>query len=242
MEGGSEENKTSFIKHVFNFDEDTKSELSNLVQYSILALIPVILLNKLIQKYVPEADDEKGSLEITGEIFLQVLVMFTGLFFIHRIITYVPTYSGVSYPELSFIYIVLGTLLIVLSLQTKLGEKVSILVDRILELWDGHKSDDKGKQKSSGSVKVKQPISGSSNASSYNQQAISQAMYTDGTSLQQLPSLPVQEQSPNFNKMYKNDSTPLVNANTPGQGDMYGGFNEPMPANMALGTGAFNTW
>jgi hypothetical protein len=45
-----------------------------------------------------------------------------------------------------------------MSLQTRLGEKVSILVDRIVELWDG-KSDNK-KKNGKNAVKVSQPIAG----------------------------------------------------------------------------------
>jgi hypothetical protein len=48
----SKSNKPSFFKHVFNFDKDTKADLLNIVQYSSLAIIPVIGLNKLMQKYI----------------------------------------------------------------------------------------------------------------------------------------------------------------------------------------------
>jgi len=47
-----------------------------------------------------------------------------------------------------------------MSLQTKLGEKVSILADRVMELWDGTSSDKKKKAGKNGAVKVSQPISG----------------------------------------------------------------------------------
>ena len=99
MESLDELSKTSsgkpgFFKHVFNFDEDSKAEMLNLVQYVVLALVPVIILNKLMQRYVPEADDEKSSLEITAEVLAQVLFMFFGILLINRIVTYVPTYSG----------------------------------------------------------------------------------------------------------------------------------------------------
>jgi hypothetical protein len=93
--------KPGFFKHVFNFDEDSKAEMLNLIQYIVLALIPVIILNKLMQKYVPEADDEKGSLEITAEVLAQVLFMFFGILLINRIVTYLPTYSGEKYPDFS---------------------------------------------------------------------------------------------------------------------------------------------
>ena len=157
MDSSDDSNK-SFFKHVFNFDDDSKSEMLNIIQYALIAIIPIVILNKSIGKYVPEADDKKGSLEISAEIVIQVIVTFMGLFIIHRIITFIPTYSGAKYPEYHVIFNILAILMIAMSLQTKLGEKVSILVDRVMELWDG-KSDNK-KKNGKNAVKVTQPISG----------------------------------------------------------------------------------
>ena len=89
---------TGFFKHVFQLDDDSKGDLLNIVQYSTLSIVPIVLVNKLMQKYVPEANDEKGSLEIVAEVFFQILGMFISLFFIHRIVTFAPTYSGIKYP------------------------------------------------------------------------------------------------------------------------------------------------
>ena len=75
----SSDDTKSFFKHVFNFDDDTKGEILNILQYSLIAIIPVIILNKTMQKYVPEADDKKNSLEITAEVVIQIIVMFIGL-------------------------------------------------------------------------------------------------------------------------------------------------------------------
>jgi len=150
--------KPGFFKHVFNFNDDSKSEMMNIVQYAILALIPVILMNKAMQKFVPEADEEKKSIELLAEIIGQVTIMFLGILIIHRMITFIPTYSGEKYVDFSVTNIILAMLVIVLSLQTKLGEKVSIIVDRLMELWEGPKDQKKGK-KGQGNVKVSQPIS-----------------------------------------------------------------------------------
>ena len=62
-----------FFKYVFNFDEDSKGEMINLVQYSVLAIIPVVILNKLIQRFIPEADTEKSSVELLAEILIQLI-------------------------------------------------------------------------------------------------------------------------------------------------------------------------
>jgi hypothetical protein len=128
--GGSKE---GFIGHVFNFDEDSKMEMMNIVQYTLIGVFPVVLLNKTMQKYVPEADDEKGSAELLAEITIQLITMFIGILLTHRIITFVPTYSTVKYEKISIVQIVLAVLMITLSLQTKLGEKISILFDRVSE-------------------------------------------------------------------------------------------------------------
>ena len=219
--------KHSFFKHVFNFDEQSKAEMLNIVQYAVLALIPVVILNKIMQRYVPEADDEKGSIEISAEILAQVIAMFLVMLIIHRIITFVPTYSGEKYAEFNLTHIILAMLVIILSLQTKLGEKVSILVDRLIELWEGPKDTKKGKGK--GNVKVSQPIS-------QNQLAINQSINSMGsTSISSLP--PVQtQQLPDYNQMYQQDSTPLVGASTPGMESMDN--MEPVAANFG-GMGSF---
>ena len=221
--------KHSFFKHVFNFDEQSKAEMLNIVQYAVLALIPVVILNKIMQRYVPEADDEKGSIEISAEILAQVIAMFLVMLIIHRIITFVPTYSGEKYAEFNLTHIILAMLVIILSLQTKLGEKVSILVDRLIELWEGPKDTKKGKGK--GNVKVSQPIS-------QNQTAMNQSLNSMGsTSISALPqSQPTMtQQIPNYDQMYQQDSTPLVGAASPGTESF-----EPMAAN-AGGGGAFGS-
>jgi len=159
LTGGAQK---GFIKHVFSFEDEDKGEMMNIVQYALIAVVPVILLNKTMQRYVPEADDEKSSLEIAAEILLQIFVMFLGMHVINRIVVYFPTYGGAKYPDFSVINIILSVLVIVLSLQTKLGEKVSILFDRISHLWDGTSGDNdaaKKKKGGNGGVKVSQPIS-----------------------------------------------------------------------------------
>jgi hypothetical protein len=229
MESLDELSKTSsgkpgFFKHVFNFDEASKAEMLNIVQYGVLALIPVVILNKLMQRYVPEADDEKGSIEITAEVLAQIIAMFLVMLIIHRIVTFVPTYSGEKYVDFSITNIILAMLVVILSLQTKLGEKVSILVDRLTELWDGPKKGKKGQ----GSVKVSQPIS-------QNQSAMNQSLSSMGsTSISALPPAQTQ-QLPDYNQMYQQDSTPLVGAATPGTETF-----EPMAA-KAGGGGAFGS-
>ena len=130
-------NKKSFISHVFSTTEEGKAEVLNIAQYATLGVFPIVLLNKLIQRFIPEADSDKSTLELLVEIFLQIIIMFCGMVLIHRTISYFPTYSGFKYENLTLTNVVLAFLVIVLSIQTKLGIKVNILTDRALEMWNG---------------------------------------------------------------------------------------------------------
>lgn len=212
--------KTGFFKHVFNFDDESKADMLNIIQYAVLAILPLVLFNKSLQKLVPEADEEKHSIELSMEVIAQVIVVFLGILIIHRIITFIPTYSGAKYVDFNVTNIVLAVLLILLSLQTKLGEKISILADRVVDLWNGNNNDKKKKKKKNTQQQQQ----------TQNEQAISQSL--DST---QIHSLPVQNQ-PNFNQMYQIDNTPLVGASTPGSDMMM----EPMAAN-AMGGSPFGS-
>jgi hypothetical protein len=243
------ETKKNFFSHVFQFDKETKCEISNLLQYSLLSILPVVLLNKTIGRYVPEADEKKGSLEIAAEIILQIVATFLGLYLIHRIVTYLPTYSEEKYPEFHVEYVVLAILMIMLSLQTRLGEKVSILSERLVELWEGkmgEKLQSKDKKKGGGGggngsntnvVVVKPPMT---------HPAVTQSLY-EGTSISSLPTNDMQygnenslspQSTPNYNSMYRQDTTPLVGAASPGQTQEQ---FEPVAASEFLG-GLGNAW
>lgn len=166
--------KKSFLSHVFSMAEESNAEILNAIQYSVLGVVPVVMLNKSIQRFIPEADPEKSSVEVLAEIIIQLIVMFVGIILIHRIITYVPTYSGFKYENLNLTNVVLAFLIIVLSIQTKLGLKVNIMVDRIMELWNGPSTNEK-KEGMKNNVKVSKPVS---------QHAPSQADYLDNTNIQ----------------------------------------------------------
>jgi len=225
-DGGSKSTK-SFIKHVFNFEDEGKAEFLNTIQYALLSIIPIVILNKAMQKFVPEADDQKGSLEILAEVLAQIIILFIGLVFINRIITYVPTYSGIKYPENSVIFIIGATLMIILSLQTKLGDKVSIIVERVTNLWEGKTEDDKKKKKkggqANGTIKVSQPIS--QNPIQMSGQMMMRDAYSDGTAINSLPAQqPAQESGPQNN---------LVSGGRSGMEEPM--MSGPMAANEALG-------
>ena len=223
-------NGPSFFQHVFNFSEEGKGELINIMQYSLLSILPIVVLNKCIQKFIPEIDDTKGSAEVLAEIIFQLLAMFVGIVLINRMITFVPTYSGIKYSEINLITIVLAFMMIVLSLQTKLGEKANLLVSRVIDLWDGTGTQTK-KPKSNTQGAVNVPVHQPSQADNLSASAI--GILPQGppglpNTLATQPTAPVQQQpQQSFQGFYEGPNTPLVDA------------TEPMAAN-AMPTDAFS--
>ncbi len=247
-------NADSFFKTVFNFDEDGKAEMMNILQYLVLAIIPCVVILKTIKFVIPEEDDSKGSLEILAEIIAQLALM---IFLIHFSDRLLDSYQHIAVLNIllchyTVLTMMLPFLIIILTMQTKLGAKVEILFERLMDAWHG-RSEDAVRQKDSkakNNVKVSQPLAG--------QHQVSRADHMDNgpgllpnnpgvtTQVPNLTSMPTQ-QNPDFNLMYQNEVTPMPGAQSPGnnqEGFMDGGLlgnNEPLAANSVLG-GGFSSW
>lgn len=212
--------KKSFLSHVFSTTDEGKAEILNVVQYSFMGVIPIVILNKLIQRFIPEADTDKSSLELLAEIFIQLIIMFCGIIVIHRTITYIPAYSGFKYENLTLTNVILAFLVLVLSIQTKLGIKVNILVDRVNDLWNGTSTNNK-----KANVKKNVRIN-----DSHNSHVPSQSDYLDNSQVQNsvFPPAPVAS---------TNQSPDTYDTMMRGGGMM----SEPMSANSVLG-GSFGSF
>jgi len=160
--------KRTFFNHVFSTSEEGKAEILNVIQYSLMGVVPIVILNKLVQRFIPDAENEKSSIEILAEIVFQLVVMFIGVVLIHRMITYVPTYSDFKYESLSLTNVILIFMVLLLSIQTKIGIKVNILFDRIMDLWNGSSSSSsyKPEKKKSKHVSSRGDYQGESHAES----------------------------------------------------------------------------
>jgi len=234
--GSTKLSPSGFFNYVFNFDSDNKAILLNMFQYIVIALIPVIVLLKLIKEYIPEDDDKKESIELIIEIVIQIGVLFVAMYLIDKIIRYFPTYSNVPYTKFNEISFIIPTLVLIMTMQTKLGAKINILYDRVLEMWNG-KNQSKGGN-NQGNIRVSQPIvmPGS--------HQVSRADTLDNTIMSQRAN-----QLPAQNNISLIDSLPNMMNNGGGGGNnmqsqaMQNAFMdsmEPMAANGALG-GAFGS-
>jgi hypothetical protein len=218
---------SGFFKYVFNFDEENKCDIMNLVQYTLLAIIPVLVLLKIVKQIIPEEDDSKGSLEILVECVGQIIFILGFMWIINKTIRFIPTYSNCEYEKFLPTNFIIPFLIILITMQTKLGAKFNILIERVTDYWNGTSSNYSKSNSNSNNVMVSQPFS-----NEIPRHQPSQSDYID----QLLPSDPQltamttsfssnkssgvsrnanmqQQQGPDFSQMYQTQPTPLLGAN-----------------------------
>jgi hypothetical protein len=224
-----------FFKYVFNFDENNKALIFNFIQYALLGVIPVILALKGIGYIVPDEDETKGSFEILGEVVGQLVLMLLAIWFINKMVRYVPTYSGVDYQNFNETNFLIAFLMLLLTMKTKLGEKISILSERVMALWNGEdlsQNKQNNKQQGNNNVRVIQPLAGNQGQSAMGSMGASANPYNPAGMM--APGLPPAQPSvpqmapyknPNFDEMYTKEFIPITGAQ-PGEMEF-----EPMAAN-----------
>ena len=233
MEDQPKENE-NFFNYIFNFDENNKAAFQNMFQYTFIAIPLVILILKLINHFTPTEDDSKGTLEIAGELIITISSLILSIWFINKIIRFIPTFSKVAYPTPEApVNFMIPFLILLFTMQTKVGSKVNILVERILDMID-RKPDDKIKKKSGREgYTSSQPISGTSAPPP---QMIPPALTTappqtnNTTNIDQLPQAGSAGGSPNFNNFFMGPNMDPASMSP-----------EPMAANECLGGGMFGS-
>jgi hypothetical protein len=222
---------SGFFNYVFNFDTENKHRIMNMLQYTLLTIIPVLLILRGIKHIVPEDDDSKGSIEILAESVGQVILIMLAIWITNKIINYIPTYSGEEYPKFNEISFIIPFIIILATMQTKLGAKFNILIDRVINLIFGERDDKKKEQQQQQQgqnvVRVSQPMGGG-------QHQPSQADYLDRNQL--LPSNPMLSSMPTkYPAQQLQQQQPAA-----GGQDYFPMSNEPMAANE--GSGGWGSW
>jgi hypothetical protein len=216
-----------FFSYVFNFDMENKHRIMNMLQYTLLTIIPVLIILRGIKHIIPEEDDSKGSFEILAESLGQVILIMLAIWLTNKIITYIPTYSGEEYPKFNEISFIIPFIILLATMQTKLGAKFNILIDRVMNLIFNR--EEKKREQPQGTqnvVRVSQPMAG--------QHQPSQADYLDRNQL--LPSNPALSSMPTkFPPQQLQQQQPTQ---TP---DYFPMSNEPMAANDG-GGGGWGSW
>ena len=224
-----QDESSGFFKFVFNFDTENKNRMVNMLQYTLLTIIPVLLILRGIKHFIPEDDESKGSFEILAESIVQVVLIMLAIWFTNKIIYYIPTYSGEEYPKFNEISFIIPFILILATMQTKLGAKFNILIDRVVHAITGRGEPPQAKgqqqqgQQGQNVVRVSQPLAG--------QHQPSQADYLDRNQL--LPSNPMMSSMPTkFPPQQLQQQQPQAH-------EIYQQAPEPMAANEG---GGWSSW
>jgi len=157
MKSSPAEGIIGLFKHIFNFDEDNKANLSNMIQYTLIAILPIFLSLKGIKNLFPEEDDTKGNLELFVESVGQIIVIMLSIWFTHKFVDYIPTYSGNPYSDVNCICFIAPFLILLTTMQTKLGAKLNILFERAVNYWEGTSDKNAHPKSNGGAIRVSQP-------------------------------------------------------------------------------------
>jgi len=174
--------KVNFFSHVFNFDDESRQDMANISQYAIIGIILVLLWNKLIETYSPIIDPDKGSAMLLAEVTVQVCILFLGLMFLHRVIEFIPTLSGVKYAPMNMITMILPALVLLLQDSSSVGMKVRLI-------WE----------KMTGAEETKKPARSSQPMQGQQAPSLLPMGISTGNPMAQAPP-PIQE--PDFNSMF----------------------------------------
>jgi hypothetical protein len=129
MKGGG---NTSFFTYMFSLSSTEKNEILNAMQYILIVIIPVVILLKLMKNYIPLENPDKGTIEVTVEVVLQLFIIFIAFLFIHKFAVFIPTYSTVPYGKMNLIHIIIPVIFLLLCMKSSISEKLSILLDRFM--------------------------------------------------------------------------------------------------------------
>jgi hypothetical protein len=83
-------------------------DLTNAVQYALLAILPCCALFYGTSSIAQPFDSSASTMQIGVETAAVLALTVAGLYYVNRLVTYVPTYSGVAYGEMSFVAVVLA--------------------------------------------------------------------------------------------------------------------------------------
>ena len=229
-----------FVQKVFSYDNEVKCQVLNIGQYGLMALIPAALTLHIMERWVPEPDEKKGPFETGAEVALQLVVMLLLVWFGDRVIQALPTLSGCPYGPMSPASFILPFVLVISTMQSKLGAKLGHLLDRLFGLQAGPPAAEAGAQGGGAGVRVTQPLAPPGHHPSQADMLDTNLLVPSNRSLTTMPNLNVpahvpQQKSPDFNQMYQGQGqpTPMPGAAVPGMPAV----QEPMAANALLGGG-----
>jgi hypothetical protein len=119
-----------FFSYVFKLSKFKQEDLLNVIQYTGLSIIPIMIFLYCTKKYFPSVTHEDSSLYIFVLTFIELIFMIVGVFFIDRIINFIPTFSGKYYEAINLTNVILIFVMLILLTHAGFRERTSILLYR----------------------------------------------------------------------------------------------------------------
>jgi hypothetical protein len=195
-----------FFNWVFYMDERMKIELMNIGQYIGLAFFFLSILVYLIDTYLPIIDETNSSFEIIIKLLLFLYILFYSIYFINRIICYIPTFSSNPYPDYimydsKFIFSSIVSIIIAtISYHNSFKVGISTISNRIKDVTNNNETSKKKKKK----------VTINENENTTEPQSLPpmhNSLYTGNTtSINQLPIVNVQRN--NYQENFQNQEPP----------------------------------
>ena len=121
----------NILSYMFSFSSEHKAEMLNMIQYSLLVIIPVLLMNKGIGELFSDGTDEKTTIELSMEVIAQLFIIVSSIFLIHKFVVYFPTYSEVPYAKINMISVIFIIIIVLFTFQTNINNKTQHIFDNI---------------------------------------------------------------------------------------------------------------
>ena len=125
-----------FFSYVFKLSKFKQADLLNFIQYCMITIIPFILLYYFIKKYNFSISYKDSSYYILFVTFVSIMVFIVGIFFIDRIVNYIPPLSGKFYDVINITNISIALIMALLIIRSGYFERTSILLSRFDVFFD----------------------------------------------------------------------------------------------------------
>jgi hypothetical protein len=119
-----------FFSYVFKLSKFKQADLLNFVQYSSLSIIPVLILYYLVKKFSFRCTYANSSLYIISITLIPIVLFVIGVYFIDRLINFIPSLSGKYYDVINLTNISILIIIILLTSSGGYQERTSILLYR----------------------------------------------------------------------------------------------------------------
>jgi hypothetical protein len=126
-----------FFSYVFKLSKFKQADLLNFIQYCILSIVPFIVIYFFIKKYGFSITYTNSSLYILFATFSSIMLFIVGIYFIDRIINYIPPLSGKFYDVINITNLSIAIIMALLLIHnTGYLERTSILLSRFDALFN----------------------------------------------------------------------------------------------------------